>query len=111
MPASEQQAASINEAKLQDFMNQLFTDLGGTMTAAMVLLGDKLGLYKALADGKPLTSAELAKKTGLVERYVREWLGNQAASGYVHYDVKTAAYHLPPEQACALASEGSPAFF
>ncbi|HEV8061962.1 MAG TPA: methyltransferase domain-containing protein [Gemmataceae bacterium] len=106
-----QQSAPIDEAKLNAFMNQLFGDLGGTMTAAMVLIGDKLGLYKAMADGKPVTSAELAQKTGTTERYVREWLGNQAASGYVHYDAKTGTYDLPPEQVCALANEGGPAFF
>ncbi len=109
--APDPQATPVNDTKLQEFMNQLFTDLGGTATAAMVLLGDKLGLYKAMADGKPVTSAELAKKTDTVERYVREWLGNQAASGYVRYDAKTATYNLPAEQACALADEGSPAFF
>jgi SAM-dependent methyltransferase len=110
-PAADLPPGPADDAKLQEFLNQLFTDLGGTMTAAMVLIGDKLGLYKAMADGKPLTATELAKKTGTVERYVREWLGNQAASGYVHYDSKTATYRLPPEQALALATEGSPAFF
>jgi len=105
------QPVPVNEAKLHEFVNQLFTDLGATMTAAMVLIGDKLGLYKALADGKPVTAAELAQKTGTVERYVREWLGNQAASGYVHYDAGAATYRLFPEQALALANENNPAFF
>ncbi len=100
-----------NEAKLNAFINQLLTDLGGTMTAAMILIGDKLGLYKAMADGAPVTPAELAKKTGTTERYVREWLGNQAASGYVRYDIKSSTYSLPAEQAFTLANEGSPAFF
>lgn len=107
----EPQFTPPNEQKLNDFMGQLVGDLGGTMTAAMVIIGDKLGLYKAIADGKPFTPAELAKRTNTAERYIREWLGNQAASGYIKYDAKTQTYSLPPEQSFALAQEGSPAFF
>jgi SAM-dependent methyltransferase len=107
----QNQQPAINEQKLNDFMGQLMNDLGGTATVALGIIGDKLGLYKAMGDGKPVTPAELAKRTNTVERYVREWLGNQAASGYVKYDPKTQTYMLPPEQAMALAQEGSPAFF
>ena len=110
-PQPQNQQPAVNEAKLNEFMGQLVTDLGATMTAAMIIIGDKLGLYKAIADGKPFTPAELAKRTNTTERYVREWLGNQAASGYIKYDAKTSTYTLPPEQSFALAQEGSPAFF
>jgi SAM-dependent methyltransferase len=103
--------APINEEKLNAFIGQLLADLGGTVTAAMIQIGDKLGLYKAMAESGPVTPAELAKRTGTAERYIREWLGNQAASGYVQYDLSKGTYYLPPEQAMALAQEGSPAFF
>ena len=76
----------------------------------MVLLGDKLGLCKAMAKAGPVTRAELTKATKIAERYVREWLGNQAAGGYVTYDTGTGRYQLPEEQAMALADEGSPCF-
>ncbi|PSH05796.1 MAG: SAM-dependent methyltransferase [Acidobacteria bacterium] len=107
----QNQQTAIDETKLNEFMGQLVGDLGSTMTAALIFIGDKLGLYKAVADGKPFTPAELAQRTNTVERYVREWLGNQAASGYIKYDAKTSMYTLPPEQSLALAQEGSPAFF
>jgi 2-polyprenyl-3-methyl-5-hydroxy-6-metoxy-1,4-benzoquinol methylase len=76
----------------------------------MVIIGDKLGLYKAMAGGEPVTPAELAERTGCKERYIREWLCQQAASGYVAYDPETRTFHLEPEQAMALADELSPAF-
>jgi len=75
------------------------------------MLGDRLGLYKAMADGTVVTPSELAKKTGLHERYVREWLSGQAASGYVDYHPEKNAFSLSAEQAMAFAEEGSPAFF
>ena len=100
---------AIDETKLNEFMGKAVGDIGAALSAALVVLGDRLGLYKALAQG-PATPAELAKRTGTVERYVREWLGNQAAGGYVHYDAKSGSYSLPEEQALALAVEGSPAF-
>jgi 2-polyprenyl-3-methyl-5-hydroxy-6-metoxy-1,4-benzoquinol methylase len=103
-------ATGIDEAKLEQFMNQFVGDLGATLTAPLVLIGDKLGLYRAMADGKPLTPAELAERSGCRERYIREWLCQQAASGYVEYDADTGAFRLPPEQAMALADEDSPAF-
>jgi len=84
--------------------------MGAAMHAVLILLGDKLGLYKAMADSQPVTSAELARRTGTTERYVREWLNANAASGYVKYDPASGTFTLPPEQALALAIENSPAF-
>jgi 2-polyprenyl-3-methyl-5-hydroxy-6-metoxy-1,4-benzoquinol methylase len=101
---------AIDEAKLEQFMNQFVGDLGAAITAPLVLIGDKLGLYKAMADGEPLTPAQLAERTGCRERYLREWLCQQAASGYVEYDASGGTFRLPPEQAMALADEDSPAF-
>ena len=80
------------------------------MNAALIVIGDKLGLYKAMSGAGPMTSAELAKKTGTAERYVREWLASQAAGGFVTYDAASGKYTLPPEQALALADETSPVF-
>ena len=100
-----------NTDTLNDLMGKLVGDLGAAMAGASVLLGDRLGLYKAMADGAPVTSSELAKKTGLHERYVREWLSGQAASGYVDYHPDKNAFSLSPEQAMAFAEEASPAFF
>jgi len=100
----------VDESKLQAFMGQAVQDMGAAMHAALVVVGDKLGLYKAMADAGQLTSAQLAKKTSTDERYVREWLNANAASGYITYDATTKSYTLPPEQAFALAVEDSPAF-
>jgi 2-polyprenyl-3-methyl-5-hydroxy-6-metoxy-1,4-benzoquinol methylase len=103
-------ATGIDEAKLEQFMGQFVGDLGAALTAPLVLIGDKLGLYKAMADGEPVTPAQLAERTDCRERYIREWLCQQAASGYVEYDAATGTFRLPPEQAMALADEDSPAF-
>ena len=100
-----------NSDKLNELVGKLVGDLGAAMAGASILLGDRLGLYKAMADGAPVTSSELAKKTGLHERYVREWLSGQAASGYIDYHAEKNAFSLSPEQAMAFAEEGSPAFF
>jgi SAM-dependent methyltransferase len=100
----------LNEAKLHDFVMKAVGEMGAAMNAALVLIGDKLGLYKAMAGAGPMTSAELAAKTGTTERYVREWLAAQAAGGLVTYDAGTQKYTLPPEQAFALADEMSPVF-
>jgi hypothetical protein len=96
--------------KLNVFMGKAVGDMGAAMHAVLVLMGDGLGLYKAMGDSKPVTPAELAKRTGTTERYVREWLNANAASGYVVYDAAKQTYTLPPEQALALAVENSPAF-
>ncbi len=98
---------AVNEAKLNDFLGKAVADLGAASSAALMIVGDKLGLYKALAE-KPATSAELAQRTGTHERYVREWLGNQAAGAYVDYDAATDTYSLNPEQALLLANPDSP---
>jgi SAM-dependent methyltransferase len=100
----------IDQGKLEKFLGQAIGEMGAAMNAALVLVGDKLGLYKAMAGAGPMTPAELAKKTGTTERYVREWLCAQAAGGYVTYDSATGRYTLPNEQAFALAVEDSPAF-
>jgi 2-polyprenyl-3-methyl-5-hydroxy-6-metoxy-1,4-benzoquinol methylase len=101
---------SIDETKLNEFMGRAVGDIGAAISAALVLIGDQLGLYKAMAGAGALTPGELARRTQTTERYVREWLNNQAAGGYVAYDAATGRYTLPPEQATALADESSPAF-
>ena len=103
-------APALDMEKLQQFMGQAVGDMGAAMHAVLVLLGDRLGLYKAMADSKPVTPAELAQRTGTHERYIREWLNANAASGYVTYDAAARTYSLPPEQAFALAVENSPAY-
>ena len=95
--------------KLNAFMMGFVGDLGATVHAGMVVIGEKLGLYKALSEGA-MTPSELAGKTNTDERYVREWLASQAAGGYVTYDDKTKKFNLSAEQDFALAQEGSPAY-
>ncbi|HET9781273.1 MAG TPA: class I SAM-dependent methyltransferase [Candidatus Dormibacteraeota bacterium] len=104
------QTQAINEDKLNAFLGQVIGELGATVNAGLIVIGDKLGLYRAMADGRPLTSQELAEKTGTAERYVREWLNAQAAGGFVTYDAPSQRFTLPAEQALALANEDSPAF-
>jgi SAM-dependent methyltransferase len=101
-------APTLDEAKLDQFMGRFVSDLGAALSAALVVIGDKLGLYRAMADGQPLSPEELAARTGTDARYVREWLSNQAAGGYVSY--REDRFWLSPEQSLALAQEGSPAF-
>ena len=101
---------AINETRLQQFVGQVLTDLGAAFSAPLVLIGDRLGLYRAMADSGPLTPEELAEQTGTDTRYVREWLCAQAASGYTEYDEATGRFHLSEEQALVLAREESPAF-
>ncbi|MDX6666127.1 MAG: hypothetical protein QOG68_2333 [Solirubrobacteraceae bacterium] len=103
-------ATVVDQGKLEAFMGRFVGDLGAALSVATVAIGDKLGLYKAMADGAPVTPAELAARTGTEERYVREWLSSQAASGYVEYDPRAETFTLPPEQALALAQDDSPAF-
>ena len=98
----------MNEAKLQDFMGKLVVDMGGAALMANVILGEELGLYRAMADGSPITPEELAQRTGCNTRLIREWLSAQAASGYVEHDA--GRFRLPPEQAMALADESSPVY-
>lgn len=100
----------INEARLQAFLARALHDLAATQSAALVVIGDRLGLYRAMARSGALTPGELAERTGTDPRYVREWLINQAAGGYVEYDPGTGRFKLPEEQALALAAEDSRAF-
>ncbi len=100
----------VDQSKLEAFQGKMLGDMGAAVSAALVILGDQLGLYKAMADGGPTTSLKLAAATGTTERYVREWLAAQAASGYVEYDPVKAEFSLTPEQAMVFADEGGPAF-
>jgi 2-polyprenyl-3-methyl-5-hydroxy-6-metoxy-1,4-benzoquinol methylase len=102
--------APMDMGKLNAFMGRAVGDMGAAMHSVLIVLGDRLGLYKAMGDSLPVSPAELAKRTGTNERYVREWLNANAASGYMTYDAATGKYTLPPEQAFALATENSPAF-
>ena len=101
---------TVDEDKLNEFVGRFAGDLGAVLHAATVLVGDRLGLYAAMADGRPVTPADLAARTGCDERHLTEWLSAQAASGYVEYDAATGSFHLPPEQAFALTSEDNPFF-
>ena len=98
----------LNEAKLHEFLGKMVQDLGAAATASLVITGDKLGLYKALAANGPVSSDELAKRTGTSERYVREWLAAQAASGYVEYDAAENSFSMTPEQIAVFADDESP---
>jgi SAM-dependent methyltransferase len=102
-------APAINMDQLNAFLGKFVSDLGASVHAGMVVIGEKLGLYRTLAEG-PANSAELANKTGTDERYVREWLASQAAGGYISYDETTKKFSLTPEQAFTLANEDSPAY-
>ena len=84
----------IDEAKLHEFVMKAVGEMGAAMNAALIVIGDKLGLYKAMAGAGPMTSAELASKTGTAERYVREWLAAQAAGGFVTYDARDQRVHI-----------------
>jgi 2-polyprenyl-3-methyl-5-hydroxy-6-metoxy-1,4-benzoquinol methylase len=98
---------TVNEDRLNAFLGKAINDLGAAMSAVLVLVGDELGLYSALAEGR-MTVEELAKRTNTNERYVREWLGNQAAGGYVEYDSGADVYYLSEEQALCLANPNGP---
>ena len=106
---STAQISTLDMTKLDAFVGQFVTDLGATVHTGMVVIGEKLGLYKALAD-HPMTSAQLAAKTKTDERYLREWLSSQAAGGYITYDHKTDTFSLNAVQAFTLAKEDSPAY-
>jgi len=100
---------SVDMDKLNSFLGRFVGDLGAAVHTGMVVIGEKLGLYKTLA-AQPMTSKELADQTGTDERYVREWLASQAAGGYISYDDKTERFFLSEEQAFTLANEDSPAY-
>jgi ubiquinone/menaquinone biosynthesis C-methylase UbiE len=98
----------MDDAKLNEFVGKALADLGGAFSVPLVRIGDRLGLYKALHAGGPMTAGELAEKTGIAARYASEWLSQQAASTYLSYDAATARFALPPEHAMVLAVEDSP---
>lgn len=101
----------IDEQKLSEFMLKAMGDVTSTISAMLVIIGDRLHLYQTMANlGRPITSEELAKMTNTSERLIREWLANQAAGGYIIYDPPNRKYSLPPEQAMALADENSPVY-
>ena len=108
--ATVAEPAGLDMQKLEQFVFKAVDEVGATLNAALVVMGDKLGLYRALAGAGGLTPAELASRTGTAERYVREWLNAQAAGGYVEYDPAEGRYTLPPEQTIALTDESSPAY-
>ena len=101
-------SSHVDEGKLNAFIGQMLSDLGGASSVAMVRMGDALGLYKTLYAKGAMTSPELAKTAKVDERYLREWLSNQAASNYLAYDPASAKFSLPPEQAMVFANEESP---
>ena len=104
------QGVEVDTDKLMQFVFRAVDEVGATLNAALVVMGDKLGFYRALAGAGPLTPAELADRTGTAERYVREWLNAQAAGDFVSYDPDTGRYTLPPEQTVALTDPTSPAY-
>jgi len=105
-----EQPTAIDMEKLMGFVFKAVDEVSATLNTALVVMGDRLGLYRALAGAGPLTPAELAQRTGTAERYVREWLNAQAAGGYVDYDPDSSRYSLPAEHAAALTDESSPAY-
>jgi SAM-dependent methyltransferase len=107
-PSAYTPTTPLDGARLEAFVNRVLGDWGGALGTVMGLIGDRLGLYRAMAGAGPLTTAELAERSGTAERYVREWLMNQAAGGYVDYDAATGRYTLPPEHAAALLHVDAP---
>ena len=110
MTTTDITTTTLDEAKLEAFVGQAVVDMGSAISGLLLHLGDRLGLYKAMAGAGPITSATLAQRTGTAERYVREWLANQTAGGYVVYDPTDLTYELPAEHAMVLANEDSPVF-
>jgi SAM-dependent methyltransferase len=110
MSVTLREAAMVDETKLNQFIGKILGDLGGALSVPLVRMGDKLGLYKALNEQGPMTSGELAAKTNVAERYAREWLSHQAASGYLEYEPATGKFTLPPEQAMVFADPDSPVY-
>ena len=108
--ATVEQPVELDLEKLEKFVFRAVDEVGATLNTALVVMGDKLGLYRAMAGAGALTPVELARRSGAAERYVREWLNAQAAGGYVEYDPATGSYTLPPEQTLALTDSESPAY-
>lgn len=103
-------APELDPDTLEQFIGQVITDFGASVSTALALIGHRLGLYRAMDGAGPVTPHELAERTGTHARYVREWLNNQAAGGYVTHDPTAETYELPPEHGFVLANEASPAF-
>ncbi|MBA3655336.1 MAG: methyltransferase domain-containing protein [Actinobacteria bacterium] len=101
---------AIDEDRLNEFVGRFANDLGAVFHAATILVGDRLGLYAAMADGEPVRPSDLAARTGCDERYLTEWLSAQAASGYAEYDAENETFRLTEEQAFALTSPDNPLF-
>ncbi|MGH2907941.1 MAG: class I SAM-dependent methyltransferase [Solirubrobacteraceae bacterium] len=110
MSTVQQPATEVDGDKLMQFVFRAVDEVGATLNAALVVMGDKLGLYRALAADGPLSTGELAERTSTSERYVREWCNAQAAGGYVQYDPDSGRYRLEPEQAVAFTDPDSPAY-
>jgi SAM-dependent methyltransferase len=106
--AAQTQARPIDHDKLNELLGRAVQDMGAALHGALVVIGDKLGLYRAMADGNPVTPAELAARTGTAERYIREWLNANAAGSYVTYHSESNSYSLSPEQAFAFALDNTP---
>jgi 2-polyprenyl-3-methyl-5-hydroxy-6-metoxy-1,4-benzoquinol methylase len=106
--ATQTQARPIDGERLNALLSQAVQDMGAALHAALIVIGDRLGLYRAMADGKPVTPAELAARTGTAERYVREWLNANCAGNYLQYDPESGTYSMSPEQAFALALDDTP---
>jgi SAM-dependent methyltransferase len=105
---SPEKTRTINPDKLNALLGQAVQDMGAAMHAPLIVIGDKLGLYRAMGDGEPVTPAQLAERTGTAERYIREWLNANAASKFVEYDGASGTYFMTPEQALALAQDDTP---
>ncbi|MBV8550279.1 MAG: class I SAM-dependent methyltransferase [Acidobacteriaceae bacterium] len=106
--AAQSQARAVDPDKLNALLGRAVQDMGAALHSALILIGDKLGLYRSMGDGVPVTPAELAKRTGTTERYVREWLNANAAGGYVDYHPETGTYSMNPEQALAFSLDDTP---
>ena len=101
---------TVDEARLEQVLGRAVSDMGAALNGVLVMLGGELGLWREMAGAGPVTAGELATRTGVRDRYVREWLAAQAASGYVDYDADRDVFTLPPEQAMAFADEDSPVY-
>ena len=101
-------ARPIDPDKLNALLGQAVQDMGAALHAALIVIGDRLGLYRAMSDGKSITPAELAARTGTAERYIREWLNANAAGNYVTYHAESGSYSLSPQQAFAFALDDTP---
>ncbi len=105
---SPEKTRTINPDKLNALLGQAVQDMGAALHAPLIVIGDRLGLYRAMGDGVPVTSTQLAERTGTTERYIREWLNANAASNFVEYDAANGTYFMTPEQALALALDDTP---